>query len=548
MAENHEIQLNNFTRNLMAKFPSWMKMAKDQESVGAQFLDVFGLTLDEFKREFDEVVDNFYINTAHLDIIDLLYKVPLTTAVVSDTEPVDEVLIIHHDGSEEEIYETTRLREFYSRDAQLPSFYVDRASGYLYLRVNFEFIEDKDNPYRAIQVNGAPHYTIGTHHVWNVFDEFGLLVGLRRLPRERNPEFKERILDVFENPGSSTKEGIVNGLARELGIEKDRVNIQAFHDQTFGSDMVNPDGTPTEKMVRYAKQVNDQLKFTYDNLNLGESYWYSIEQDNLGIDFLPHIWDVDLSLFKREEFQSGIGHGDDLKVTAPQKQSRTREFKAHMSLIGYYEQVEEFFPEIAFQYKIYAQGKVLEETYEEEQFKYTIDAAEVFEQSYRLVGEQHFPYTMRTEFFEPNDFFDTNDRNNIQFAQSNDFLHTQTDHIVKLAFNFETADVSESNWIPEMQVVWEDTAGNEHTYPFSEQDHYLIPRSNEAGNPETDFAYASISYDSEAGKGLGLGYGAFHHDIDTTVEWQQGTWRTDTVLIRNGEVTLNLDRMRRLMN
>lgn len=54
--------MNQFTLNLMSKFPSWMRMRKDTTSIGAQFLDVFGLTFEQFQVELDEVVNNFYIS------------------------------------------------------------------------------------------------------------------------------------------------------------------------------------------------------------------------------------------------------------------------------------------------------------------------------------------------------------------------------------------------------------------------------------------------------------------------------------------------------
>lgn len=539
--------VNEFTKNMMAKFPSWMKMAKDPDSVGAQFLNVFGFTLSEFQEQLDETINNFYIETAHTDIIDILYKIPLTTVTVSDTEDEDEVFIEHHDGQQQMVLKSKNLRVFYERKTNLPRYFIDRSSGYLYLRLDLDLIEDLDYPFQSLIVNEAKHYNLEVHHVWNVFDEFGLLLGLNRLPRERNEQFKKRILDVFEHPGTSTSEGVRNGLARELGLSREEVEVVPFHESAFGTELIKPDGTPTETMVRYAKQINEQLKFTWDTLNLGEAYWFSLEQDNLGIDYLPHIWDVDTSLFERDEFQSGVGFGNDLLVTPPSKEESVRHFKAYVSLIGYYEQTEEFFPEIAFQYKIYAKGKKLEETYQEEAFKYTVSATEVFDQSYRLVGSQDFPYTMRTEFYEKNNFLALPDREKIKFGKSNDFLHTQTDSIMKLIANMATADDSQSNWIPSLDIIWEDSAGEEHSFPFKTKDDFLIPRNDKAGDPLTSLAFADVAYE-EDGRGLGLGYGAFQKDIDTTVEWQQGQYRTDVVLIKNGEVTLNLDRMKRLMN
>lgn len=538
--------VTEFTQNMMAKFPSWMKMAKDPDSIGAQFLDVFGLTFHAFEKEMNEIEENFYIETAHTDMIDILYKVPLASPVILDMEDIESVLIEQNNGNTQLVFDSINLRDFYQREVALPKFFADRASGYLYLRVDFTLIEDTEQPFKSIIVNGAPQYEVELHHVWNAFDEFGLLLGLQRLPYERNTAYKERLLDVFRKPASVTREGVKNGLARELGLETEEIQIVPFSTNTFNSELIKPDGTPTEKMTHYAKQINDNLKFTWDSMNFGEAYWFSVEQDNLGIDFLPHIWDVDASLFGTKAFQSGIGHGDDLKVTAPKEESSAKEFKAFVSLMGYYEQSEDIFPEIAFQYKIYAKGKVLEQDYEEQSFRYTVQAAETFKQEYQVIGKQEFDYTIRTDFDNTNAFEAGNDRDKIKFGKSNDFLHTQTDTIFRLGMQLSTTTDTDSNRIPDLGVVWEDTAGAEHTFSFKTEDDFLIDKTNVSGNPLTNVVYTDVSYDDI--DGIGLGYGAFKKDIDTTIEWQQGSYTTETTLVRNGGVTLNLDRMARIMN
>lgn len=538
--------LTRFTQNMMAKFPSWMKMAKDPNSIGAQFLEVFGLSFQEFKNQLDEAVDNFYIETAHTDIIDILYRVPMNSSVVDDLEEVDQVSIENHDGSTTLVMESENLRLFYKRNVELPRFYIDRSSGYVYLRLDLDLYKNLDEPFKSVSINGAVHYEIEIHHVWNVFDEFALLLGLQRLPRERNEALKTRILDVFKNPGGLTNQGIKNGLARELGLQQEEVQVLSFHDQTFSSELIKEDGTPTKKMMGYAKQINDALKFTWDSMNFGEAYWFSLEQNNLGIHYLPHVWDVDTSVFQKEEFQSGIGFGDDLKVTAPVEQSSTRAFKAYVSLIGYYEQAEDIYPEIAFQYKIYAKGKKLEQTYEEQPFRYTVRAAETFNQSYRVIAKQEFPFTFRNEFFNRNLYEAGSERDKMQFGKSNDFLHTQTDPVMRLGIQMRTTSEKHSNRIPELDVVWEDTAGKEHRFEFQTEDDFLIDKVDNSGRPLTNTVYSDVSYDET--DGLGLGYGAFQREYDTTLEWQQGSYTTDSILVRDGGVSLNLERMARLMN
>ena len=86
--------VSQFTENMMAKFPSWMKMAKDTNSIGAQFLDVFGVTFDQLKQEMDDTIENFYIDTANVEMVDILYKIPLVTVDVDDFYDVDDVHIV----------------------------------------------------------------------------------------------------------------------------------------------------------------------------------------------------------------------------------------------------------------------------------------------------------------------------------------------------------------------------------------------------------------------------------------------------------------------
>jgi hypothetical protein len=54
--------------------------------------------------------------------------------------------------------------------------------------------------------------------VFNEFDYFGTLLGLKRLPEEKNDKYKTRLLDVFTHRASSTYTGLVNGITRELGL------------------------------------------------------------------------------------------------------------------------------------------------------------------------------------------------------------------------------------------------------------------------------------------------------------------------------------------
>ena len=101
-------------------------------------------------------------------------------------------------------------------------YFFDRDRKIIYLRHPY----DKDNTFSNGKVyveltNGEIlELALSIHHVWNFLDEFGALFGCTRLYGENNYNYKKRILDVFINPASSTKFGLANGIARELGLRK----------------------------------------------------------------------------------------------------------------------------------------------------------------------------------------------------------------------------------------------------------------------------------------------------------------------------------------
>lgn len=199
------------TEKLVAGFPSWTKVRKDPNSIGQQFLNVFGLILEEVERYLSEALNNQYAGTANLGDVDWLYKIYLT-----DPFDVTKPVIGKIGGEEYHLTEIGSLHDFYA-SANQHVFIVDYDTNIIYLK----YVADKKT-YDEVVVNGVPVLfgddALTSHHILNVFDEFALLLGLQRRELETNAELKERILDVFRFPGNATKVGLIRGIGRDLGL------------------------------------------------------------------------------------------------------------------------------------------------------------------------------------------------------------------------------------------------------------------------------------------------------------------------------------------
>lgn len=159
------------------------------------------------------------------------------------------------------------------------------------------------------------------YNIWNCFDEFGLLLGLPRIPGEKNKEYRARLLSVYQNPANSTYTGLKYGISRELGIGYGDVSINRLSDlmdSTYPNNILNSDGnaigTPLE---RYAAEVYEHNPIFWGNLIADESYWDGVDQETNGYSYLPHIWDPSASGVYSKWQRGGIGDNNDLWVKEP---------------------------------------------------------------------------------------------------------------------------------------------------------------------------------------------------------------------------------------
>jgi hypothetical protein len=199
---------SEMTQRMADEYPNWAKVRNSKESTGQKFLNYFGMELETVQDYLEWISEQKYISTADMDALDWVYMYQLPDVNLTDTIKFSRLL----SGVEVPVLET--IKEF---------FYNDTNQGGI--------IDYEDNKYYTVKSYGnllltltrgdtttTHNVTPMNYHIWNTFDEFGLLLGVERLHLEKNADYKERILDVFRYPSGTHDIGLTNGIARSLKL------------------------------------------------------------------------------------------------------------------------------------------------------------------------------------------------------------------------------------------------------------------------------------------------------------------------------------------
>jgi hypothetical protein len=478
---------------------------------------VFGLEFEDVRFYLDEVLSNQYIDTVDLSQVDITYKVPVALPTVLDMDAIDTVVGRKGDINYP-IQLVSALKEFYSSSEELDTCIIDRNQGLVYIRPRKELIlSNKMSPFDSVKINGAAHFELILHHVWNAVDEFGLLFGLQRLYGEQNASFRGRIKDIFVNPGNATIGGLVNALSRELGIQKQDIQLQELNNPAFKDSLLNQDGSPTNRLTSYVERINKLLGFTWDNMSWGEAYWKSVEEAHIGFEYLPHVWDATMSPWLAEEFQSGIGDGDDLLVRAPQKEDNTRNFNYYVGLRGVIKDGKLIYPEQSFKYKITATGTILNQELKPENYKYTVISSEIINLYYIIKAYQKYIHEDTIDFTDLTGFqYDNPTTPNLEIVDSNTILSPSTNKYLEVEVFMETTDPTQTPSLSVLSVNWQDTTGVDRTFTLDTQ----VDFDRNDPTVVTDKQNVITTPTGE----VELGYGDFYHVIDTLGDWKKGTF------------------------
>lgn len=546
--------IESTTRDMLSMLPSWMEIRKEN-SVGAQFLNVPGKKMKELEDYIRQQISNLYIGRANVFDIDIIYKTVITPEVLNFTNLEIIGYVINGDSTVQyNITEAKSVYDFYNNEGHIAI--IDVEKRLCYLRQKYDYIT----------IQGTMHYDIILHHVWNCFDEFGLLVGCQRLFGETNASYKQRILDVFTKPGSADEIGVINALSRELEIPSTEIEINSLSNVAFKGTLLNEDGSPNNVLIGYAKKVNEIMAMTWGEASWDKGYWASVDVDNIGLDYLPHIWDASTEGWNDNDFQSGVGSENDLYIEGPNRENDTQEFKYHVGLGGVkYNQVN-VYPSHSFKFKVTGKGTVISEALVPEEYYYTIIAAPRIPLQFKIKAEKMYEQNPQTLFNESaivnassyNALTDVqkktsylvSDANRIEIVDGTKVPNPSQRYVEIKVDMKANEDNTASPMVNNIQLFWTTTGGvnksinidtltgesvngNDYTVGFTSN-------TWTADNPVIHVENDDINMDFTPDGSMTLGYGSYYKVIDTEGDWNRSNIMNNVIVTGTGDLKLSI--------
>lgn len=245
-------RFSEITKRIQKKLPYWMKkMRNDEHSIGAQFLNVFGLQLEDVEYVLNYAYQQTNLLTADTNQISMVYKasIPTVLDLTNDIQIIAGGYVLTRCNSLEEFFMATEEDPIHGEIRFNNPYLLDAEKFIIYVRKPYDAdIQYKYGRIRVIVSNNETTIFDNTlplslHPVWNFFDEFGLFLATPRIEGESNAHYKERLLDVFKHPGGAAPKNLLYGIARELGL---RVNLQWTDG---GKDYILPDDMITANAI-----------------------------------------------------------------------------------------------------------------------------------------------------------------------------------------------------------------------------------------------------------------------------------------------------------
>jgi hypothetical protein len=465
------------TKKLLAGLPQWMKMRNDDSSVGAQFLNVFGLEFKDIEEYLDESLNNGFISTTDISQIDWIYKVA--------NLPINNSTTIKIYGDGVELDDAHNLEDFYGEEKNL--YMTDPLAGTIYFRNKYNSCNIVIN-----QVNFE--VTQIEHHVWNAFDEFALLLGLSRNFLEDNKHLRDRIIDVFKRPANSSTKGLKNGIGRDLNIAPAHVQLDNMYEKsTLMNSLYNENGSATDKLLNIINRLNTKATAVWGNAVWDTTYWQTIEEDYIGLSYLPRLWAITFDSIDPSKYQSGIGYGDDLKVKLLETQEDQQEFNYTITVQGTETTEETVYAPHKFNYRISAKGYIPAESAPPQDYYYTIEAAEIIPLTVNVNAHDESDKVLDDNFSQITADYTLN---NTEVVPSNKIQNT-IERFVQIIVTMESEDGVQTPILDNISFDYVDSTGTPKTVSVASQAEFnegLLDKTEATSDNTLQLAMGTFDY------------------------------------------------------
>jgi hypothetical protein len=357
--------LSNTAKNILARFPSWMKMYEDSmdqatpelyvpQTVAGKFVNAL---IADYPEDFERQKDIFgldkSISTADTTQLSWIYS---TTDV-----PPSHISVMGEDN--------IRL----SRLSNIEDLYDSRENDLCYYHnpVDREIFTVK--LFQYLTIDGVI-YNQNPLLRWNWFDEFGSRVGLKRLYLETNDNFRLRILDVYRNLPGVSSDSFKLTLRRELDLwsaygstpDSDYLGatpeIMEIQDIENSTPYFSFAGNPQREFKDFVKNLNEKYPVNWGYVKWNNGFWDYAGENQTGVGRVKASYDDSASPFGNY-YQAGVGDYNDALIMIKEPIESEIEFSSKFTAHGIRKTgVEDVYSPIAVNYEYY--GSYYQTVYE----------------------------------------------------------------------------------------------------------------------------------------------------------------------------------------
>lgn len=353
------------TQEMLDNFPEWMAMRELENpaavgssatpgSLGGKFLNaIAGEWVEEVTNKLTTMDLQFYITSSDLNEVAWVYR----------TEQVPGF-----------VWSVTGNGTALARAADLEEFYAANSDHVMWWDEEEEIVYTS-KLYTTLQINGVT-FTQVVHHVWNTFDDIGLMVDLQRLHLESNDSYQKRILDVHINRLGSGMNAFKLALRRELNLWKywsqatphvlgatpaatptsdfygATPEILEMSDIEDDPIYIQPDGMPTQRFIDLVDKLAIDFPTTWGRFRWDKTFWDMGGEKHEGYGILPYRFDAT----PVSDVQPGIGDLNDLLLFRPDVITGPRDFNVRLRARGRQKTTRTEYLPVEFTYEMYGQS------------------------------------------------------------------------------------------------------------------------------------------------------------------------------------------------